>query len=104
MRLQFASKYRRSLDRYLQFTKTAHRPELEQTSLRVLIAGIVMIYLFWYSSRDGSVSASEGVVLQVSVWFFVFGLALMLRVLFTARPSVARRYLGMVADNAVTSF
>ena len=28
----------------------------------------------------------------------------MMRVLLTARPSVGRRYLGMVADNAVTSF
>jgi len=82
----------------------AHRPELEQTSLRVLIAGIVMVYLFWYSSRDGAVSPSERIVLLVSVLFFAFGLVLMLRVLLTARPSVRRRYLGMVADNAVTSF
>jgi len=82
----------------------AHRPELEQTSLRVLIAGIVMVYLFWYASRDGAVSKSEQTVLFVSVLFFAFGLVLMLRVLMTARPSVGRRYLGMVADNAVTSF
>ena len=90
--------------RYQELLRTAHRPELEQTSLRVLIAGIVMVYLFWYSRRDGAVSASESVVLQVSVWFFVFGLALMLRVLSTSRPSVPRRYLGMIADNAVTTF
>jgi two-component system, sensor histidine kinase RpfC len=90
--------------RYRELVAVSHRPELEQTSLRVLIAGIVMVYLFWYSSRDGSVSASERNVLLVSILFFVFGLVLMLRVLFTARPSVARRYLGMVADNAVTSF
>jgi len=82
----------------------AHRPELEQTSLRVLIAGIVMVYLFWYASRDGAVTQSEQTVLFVSVLFFAFGLVLMLRVLMTARPSVGRRYLGMVADNAVTSF
>jgi len=63
-----------------------------------------MAYLFWYSLRDSSISEREGSVLSVSVMFFVFGLVLMLRVLFTARPSVARRYLGMVADNAVTSF
>src|SRR5262249_21270541 len=30
--------------------------------------------------------------------------ALLLRVLFTGRPSIPRRYLGMVADNAVTTF
>lgn len=94
----------RSLDTYRNLVAMAHRPELEQTSLRVLIAGIVMVYLFWYSFRDDSVSNSEQVVLLVSVLFFAFGLALMLRVVLTARPSVARRYLGMVADNAVTSF
>jgi two-component system sensor histidine kinase RpfC len=63
-----------------------------------------MGYLFWYSLRDSTVSDREQSVLSVSVLFFVFGLALMLRVLSTARPSVARRYLAMVADNAVTSF
>src|SRR6476659_7191173 len=93
-----------SLDRYRDLISMAHRPELEQTSLRVLIAGIVMVYLFWYASRDGAVSQSEQMVLFVSVLFFAFGLALMMRVLLTARPSVGRRYLGMVADNAVTSF
>jgi len=93
-----------SLDRYRALVATAHRPELEQSSLRVLIAGIVMVYLFWYASRDGAVSPSEGAVLKVSIFFFIFSLVLMLRVLMTARPSVPRRYLGMVADNAVTSF
>jgi two-component system sensor histidine kinase RpfC len=89
---------------YRNLVSTAHRPELEQTSLRVLIAGIVMVYLFWYALRDGSISSNESLVLEVSVLFFVFGLTLMLRVLLTARPSVARRYLGMIADNAVTTF
>ena len=101
-----ASRARRwsTLSPYQNLVAMAHRPELEQTSLRVFIAGIVMVYLFWYSFRDGAVSQSEEMVLLVSVLFFAFGLALMLRVLLTARPSVARRYLGMVADNAVTSF
>ena len=92
------------LERVRRLIATAHRPELEQSSLRVLIAGIVMIYLFWYSLRDGVVTPSEYVVLEVSVLFFGFGLALMLRVLFTSRPSIPRRYLGMVADNAVSTF
>lgn len=92
------------LDRIRRVVATAHRPELEQSSLRVLIAGIVLIYLFWYSLRDGVVSASEFVVLEVAVLFFLFGLAMMLRVLFTSRPSIPRRYLAMLADNVVTTF
>lgn len=63
-----------------------------------------MIYLFWYAFRDGVVTPNEYVVLEVSIVFFAFSFALMLRVLLTARPSVRRRYLGMVADNAVTTF
>jgi two-component system sensor histidine kinase RpfC len=89
---------------YRRLRATADRPELEQSSLRVLIAGIVMVYLFWYAFRDGVITPNEYVVLNVSVLFFVFGLALMLRVLLTARPSVPRRYLAMIADNAVTTF
>ena len=79
------------LERYRERVATAHRPEFEQASLRVVIAGIVMVYLFWYAARKGSVSASEQVVLEVSVLFFAFGVALMLRVLQTGRPSVPRR-------------
>jgi len=92
------------METYRHLVSMAHRPELEQSSLRVLIAGIVMVYLFWYAFRDGAVSQGEESVLHVAVLFFAFGLVLMLRVLLTSRPSVARRYLGMVADNAVTSF
>ena len=93
-----------SLATYRGLVATAHRPELEQSSLRVLIAGVVMVYLFWYAFRDGAVTPNEYLVLEVSILFFVFSVALTLRVLLTARPSVARRYLGMVADNAVTTF
>lgn len=63
-----------------------------------------MVYLFWYALRDGEVASSELTVLVVSVLFFVFGFALMLRVLYTGRSSVSRRYFGIVADNAVTTF
>lgn len=63
-----------------------------------------MVYLFWYALRDGIVTSSEATVLAASVMFFVFGFVLTLRVLFTGRSSVSRRYLGMVADNAVTTF
>jgi two-component system, sensor histidine kinase RpfC len=91
-------------DRYRSLVATAHRPEFEQSLLRVIIAAIVMVYLFAYALRKGAVTDSEKVVLEVSVLFFVFSVALTLRILQTGRPSVPRRYLGMVADNAVTTF
>ena len=80
------------------------RPELEQCLLRVAIAFIVMVYLFWYTLRDTSVTGSEAQVLFVSVAFFVFGVVLAVRVMLHEGVSIPRRYLGMVADNAVTTY
>lgn len=79
------------------------RPELEQSLLRVGIGGAVMCWLFWYSFRDGAADAMEIGVLTVSVSFFVFSVALALRIIGTKRESVARRYIAMVADNLVTT-
>ena len=80
------------------------RPELEQSLLRVVIAFIVMVYLFWYTFRDGEVLSSEIQVLAVSVGFFLFSVLLSVRILAKGETSVARRYLGMIADNAVTTY
>ena len=80
------------------------RPELEQALLRVLIAFIVMVYLFWYALRQPTLSTNEIQVLVVSVGFFLFGVALALRVVIRDGISVARRYVAMVADNAVTTY
>ena len=57
------------------------RPELEQSLLRVAIAFIVMVYLFWYTLRDRDVLASEIQVLAVSVGFFLFCVILAVRIL-----------------------
>jgi len=83
------------------------RPELEQALLRVLIGFIVMVYLFWYALRRPSevaLATTELQVLAVSVGFFLFGVALVLRVLQKPEISVSRRYLAMVADNVVTTY
>src|SRR5512140_1168801 len=83
---------------------TTRRPELEQSLLRVVIAFIVMIYLFWYTLRDGGIDTGEGQVLTVSVAFFLFGVLLSAQILARGGTSVVRRYIGMVADNAVTTY
>lgn len=85
-------------------TDDERRPEIEQSILRVLIAGIVLAYLAWYVTRTGSPSATEREVLAVAVSFFLFGLAMVYRVLTGAPVSVPRRIVGIVADNAVTSY
>ena len=82
----------------------ARGTELEQGGLRVVIGGIVLAYLAWYVLRDGQVQGDEGEVLAVAVGFFVFAVALALRILTAPHMSVARRFLGMIADNAVTTY
>ena len=79
--------------------------ELEQAGLRVLIGGVVMAYLAMYVSLQGpAAQPQEYEVLIVAVAFFLFGVAMMLRVIAAHEGSRARRVLAMVADNAVTSY
>jgi two-component system sensor histidine kinase RpfC len=80
------------------------RPELEQFWLRLTIAAAVMFYLFWYSSRDSVVDASELATLWVSVGFFLFAIVMIAIILVVRGVSVVRRYIAIVADNAVTTF
>jgi two-component system sensor histidine kinase RpfC len=83
---------------------TIARAELEQAALRVVIGTIVLAYLAWYVLRDGKVKPDEAEVLAVAVAFLLFGLALTLRIFAAPQVSVARRFLGMIADNAVTTY
>ena len=91
-------------DREKPKDEAKRRPELEQSLLRVIIAFIVMVYLFWYAFRSSSASISEVQVLAVSVGFFLFSVVLAVRILTKGGKSVSRRYLGMIADNAVTTY
>lgn len=81
-----------------------HRPELEQSLLRVAIGGLVLVYLIFSVYRDHHVTDDEAQVLWVAIGFFVFSIALTFEILSSQKISIARRYLGMVADNAVTSY
>jgi two-component system sensor histidine kinase RpfC len=82
----------------------AHRPELEQALLRVAIGGLVLVYLACSVYRDSRVTPDEAQVIWVAIGFFAFSVLLTLQVLTSGGVSIARRYLGMVADNAVTSY
>jgi two-component system sensor histidine kinase RpfC len=82
----------------------AHRPELEQSLLRVAIGGLVLVYLILNGYRDSKITAEEVSVLSVAVGFFVFSIALTAQILASHSVSVARRFIGMIADNGVTSF
>jgi len=87
-----------------QMIAGAHRPELEQSVLRVAIGGLVLIYLVVHVYRDGQVTSDEASVLWVAIGFFLLSIGLTAQILQSHSVSVARRFLGMVADNGVTSY
>jgi two-component system sensor histidine kinase RpfC len=91
-------------DGLFSLVRAAPRPEFEQAGLRVLIAAIVMFYLLWYVARDGELLPAELEVVSVSIVFFLFALVVAILILGSPGDSVPRRVVGMVADNAVTSY
>lgn len=93
-----------SRDGLKETLSAARGPELEQSALRAVIGGIVLAYLAWYVLRSGEVPREEAAVLAVAIGFFVFSVVLTLRILAAPDVSIARRFLGMIADNAVTTF
>ena len=82
----------------------ASRPELEQASLRVLIAAVILAYLLWYVLRDRSVGPEEYEPLALAGGFLVFSGLLTLWILAAPHVSVPRLFLGMVVDNAITTY
>jgi two-component system sensor histidine kinase RpfC len=93
-----------SRERLRALIAAAPQQEYEQTKLRVYIVGAVLVFLGWYVLRDGKIDRAEFQVLAVTSGFFVFGIVLMLLVLATGRDSVPRRFVGMIGDNAVTTY
>ena len=89
---------------FSHFVAVAQRPELEQSLLRVAIGGLVLVYLASHVYRHMQVTDNEAQVLWVAIGFFVFSIALTAQILRNQAVSVARRFLGMVADNGVTSY
>jgi two-component system sensor histidine kinase RpfC len=63
-----------------------------------------MGYLFWCTLDSIGSNGTEAQVLTVSVGFFLFSVFLSARVVTRGGVSIGRRYLGMVADNAVTTY
>ncbi len=93
------------LDRLKATFAGAPRSELEQATLRVAIGAIVLVYLIWYSARSESSSGQPmPEVLGVAIAFFVFAVALTVRLVSVVNISIFRRLVAMVVDNAATSY
>ena len=80
------------------------RPEIEQATLRVVIVGLVLVYLIFAANRDGRIDQHESEVIWVAIGTVAFGLGLVFRIIAVGGTSVMRRLLGMLADNAVTTY
>lgn len=80
------------------------RPEIEQATLRVAIVSLVLVYLIFSSNRDGRLDRYEAEVIWVAIGTVAFGISLVFRIIAVGGTSVIRRLLGMVADNAVTTY
>lgn len=82
------------------------REEFNQATVRVAIAAAVVTYLAWYVGGFGGETAPQHQVevLIIAITFFLFSCLLVFRILFAGSPSVRRRFLGMIVDNAVTTY
>jgi two-component system sensor histidine kinase RpfC len=105
MRSGFISKARyclspEGLSAMLAVAPGTEQEEQSQSTVRVVIAGIVLAYLGWYVAGH----PDKIDVLVVAIAFFLFSLRLMFHLRGAPPISVPRRFLGMVLDNAVTTF
>jgi two-component system sensor histidine kinase RpfC len=106
MRLAFITRARRCFSRdgltaMLAVAPGTERQEREQSTIRVVISGIVLAVLVWYVWRDHQ---DKSDVLAVAVAFFLFAVGLMIHLRAAPQVSVRWRFVGMVLDNVVTTY
>jgi two-component system sensor histidine kinase RpfC len=89
---------------WAQMLASSPRPEREQALLRVTIAGWVLLCLIVVDSLATRLSSVATHALWFTLGYFAFAVALALRTLCSTDNSRARRLLGIVADNAVTTY
>jgi two-component system, sensor histidine kinase RpfC len=80
------------------------RPELEQAGIRVAVVGLIVAYLFYAARQDGTIAASEAQALTWAIATLVFGVCLLVWITAVGGKSVIRRVLGMIVDNAATTY
>ena len=97
-----------TLDGLKALFSAAPRPELEQSLLRVVIAALASVFLLGQLVIAGSLGPGAQRGLYVALGFLGFGVAVTAHILATGdrehRITVARRFLGIVADNAANTY
>lgn len=82
----------------------APRRELEQAGLRLAIGALVLLVLVWVRLGLQNPSRESLQMIWVLAGFAAFAAATALWVLFAPRISPTRRVLGIIADNAATTY
>lgn len=80
------------------------RPEFEQAILRVVLVGLVYVYILWSVNRDGTLDHHELSFVIACGGIFALSLMLLLLVLAKGGQSVPRRAIGMLTDNGATTY
>lgn len=84
--------------------RAAPRPELEQAVLRLLVSALIVAYMAWYRSQPLPATILDSTVFAFGTIFFGTAALIAVRVVLAPGISVARRLLGMIADNAATTY
>ncbi|MBK7792690.1 MAG: hypothetical protein IPJ62_09305 [Betaproteobacteria bacterium] len=84
--------------------RRAPRPEFEQAMLRLVVSLLIVTYMGWYLSQEHIPSPNESTVVWVGVCFFATASVIAIRILVGPQTSIARRIVGMLVDNAATTY
>ena len=91
-------------ERWTQLLGKAPRAELEQSVLRFGLVGATYVYLLFHTLKDGQLNTEEQELVLVGAGFLMLSIALVALVLASDRDSIPRRVIGLIADNAATTY
>ena len=90
--------------RLVTMIRGAPRPEFEQALLRVVVSTLIVTYMMWYLSHEHPVTPHDSNVLGAVILFFGVAAAIAIRIIVCPSPSIVRRVIGMLVDNAATTY
>ena len=83
---------------------TVQKQEVEQAVLRVALVGLVYIYVLWSILRDRQLTGSDTEFAIAGAGFVLLGVGILAHSVMSTAMSIPRRFLGMLADNAATTY
>lgn len=78
--------------------------EVEQAALRVVLVGLVYLYVLWFVLRDSQLTGTDVEFAIAGAGFVLLALAILAHSALIGGASIPRRILGMLADNAATTY